>query len=90
MDTEYHAPNPDAKMKAKKFWQVTAKKKLEDGKWWKCAGTFDNQDQMLQAAAGAVRAQLTVEVFEGEVEWKKYEPTTKGSIEKWNKIVSSS
>lgn len=85
--SEYHAPNPDAKLKAKKFWCVAGKKKGDDGKWFKVAGTFDNKDMALSAAQRAKDALLIVEVLEcGPVEWREFVPETKGDREKWSKI----
>jgi hypothetical protein len=91
MADDYHVANPDAKMKAKKFWAVMAKKKVEEGgksKWLKVSGTFDNQDAALRAALRAKEAMLDVEVYEcGPVEWREYAPSTKGAKEMWGKVT---
>lgn len=86
MTEDYHVPNPDAKMKAKKFWAVLAKKK-EDGKWFKMSGTFDNQDAALRAALRAKEALLDVEVYECDANWQDYKPVTKGAKEMWEKVT---
>ena len=98
MGAEYHAPNhgkPEGDawkspaLKPKKFYAVCAKERDENGKLVRVSGTFDNQDMALAAAQRAVDALFdVVEVFEGEVEWKPYEPTTKGTREKWEKICN--
>ncbi len=82
-EMDYHAPNPDAKMKPKKFWAVTGKVKGVDletgkGKWMKVAGTFDKKDQALAAALRGKEAGFEMEMFEGEVNWEPWVAVAKG------------